>query len=56
MNKDNLQSMREEYSSATLSENSVDADPIKQFEIWFEAAQEVKVPGTKRHDACYFHY
>lgn len=32
--------MRLDYSSATLNEASVDADPIKQFEIWFNQALE----------------
>lgn len=32
--------MRHDYSSATLSEASADADPIKQFEIWFNQALE----------------
>ena len=34
--------MRQDYSSATLSEATVDADPIKQFEIWFNQALESK--------------
>ncbi len=32
--------MRQDYSSATLSEATVDADPIKQFETWFNQALE----------------
>ena len=32
--------MRQDYSSATLSEATVDADPIKQFELWFNQALE----------------
>jgi pyridoxamine 5'-phosphate oxidase len=44
MNNDKLQDMREEYASAELSENSVKADPIKQFTVWFDEAQEAKVP------------
>jgi len=57
MNQDNLQNMRAEYASAGLSENSVKADPIKQFAIWFDEAQEVNVPeqnammlATATHD------
>ncbi|WP_295677156.1 pyridoxamine 5'-phosphate oxidase [uncultured Mucilaginibacter sp.] len=57
MNQDNLQNMREDYASAELSENSVKADPIKQFGIWFDEAQEVNVPeknsmtlSTATHD------
>jgi pyridoxamine 5'-phosphate oxidase len=44
MSHDSLQDMREEYVFAELSENSADADPIKQFAVWFEDAQEAKVP------------
>jgi pyridoxamine 5'-phosphate oxidase len=40
MNQKDLQDMREDYSSTTLSEASVNADPIKQFEIWFNQALE----------------
>jgi len=57
MDQDNLQNMREEYASAALSENSVKADPIKQFGIWFDEAQAVEVPernamtlATATHD------
>lgn len=57
MNMENLQDMREEYASAELSENSVKADPIKQFAVWFDEAQEAKVPeqnamtlSTATHD------
>ena len=57
MNKEKLQDMRKEYASAELSENSVKADPIKQFMIWFDEAQEAKVPeenamtlSTATHD------
>jgi len=57
MKQDKLQDMREEYASAELSEDSVKADPIKQFGIWFDEAQEAKVPernamtlSTATHD------
>src|ERR1700744_453738 len=40
MNQKDLQDMRHDYSSATLSEASVDADPIKQFETWFNQVLE----------------
>lgn len=40
MDQKDLQDMRHDYSSATLNEASVDADPIKQFEIWFKQALE----------------
>jgi pyridoxamine-phosphate oxidase len=44
MEQENLQNMREDYTSATLSENSVKADPIKQFGIWFDEALAANVP------------
>ena len=44
MNQQDLENLREEYSAATLTESSTKADPIKQFEIWFNEAQEVEVP------------
>jgi pyridoxamine-phosphate oxidase len=44
MKQDKLQDMREEYASAELSESSVNADPIKQFALWFNEAQEVDLP------------
>jgi len=44
MSKEKLQDMREEYASAELTENSVKADPIKQFGIWFDEAQAAEVP------------
>jgi pyridoxamine 5'-phosphate oxidase len=36
--------LRRDYSHATLSEQDVDADPIKQFALWFHQAVETKVP------------
>jgi len=44
MSKEKLQDMREEYASAELTENSAKADPIKQFTVWFDEAQEAEVP------------
>ena len=44
MNKNTLQDMREDYRFAELTEKSVKADPIAQFVVWFEAAQEANVP------------
>ena len=38
MNQKDLQNLRQDYSAATLSENSIKADPIKQFEKWFNEA------------------
>jgi pyridoxamine 5'-phosphate oxidase len=36
--------IRTEYQRASLSEQDVDADPIKQFDIWFKEAVNAKVP------------
>jgi pyridoxamine-phosphate oxidase len=44
MNQEDLQNLREDYSGTSLSESNTKADPIKQFEIWFNEAQEANVP------------
>jgi len=44
MNQQELQNTREDYNAATLSEATTDADPIKQFDLWFTEAQNAKVP------------
>ncbi len=44
MNQEDLQNLRTDYTAAELSENSTKADPVKQFEIWFNEAQEAEVP------------
>ncbi len=44
MDQEKLENTREDYTAATLSETSTKADPIKQFEIWFDEAQEANVP------------
>ena len=36
--------LRRDYSQATLSEQEVDNDPIKQFAKWFQQAIETEVP------------
>lgn len=43
MNQDDLENLRVDYTAAELSENNSKADPIKQFEIWFNEAQDAKV-------------
>ncbi len=45
----NLENMRSEYMQKTLSESDVNADPIKQFEIWFSEAVDSKL---KDANAC----
>lgn len=44
MNQEELANTREDYTAASLSENSTKADPIKQFEVWFNEAQDANVP------------
>jgi pyridoxamine-phosphate oxidase len=44
MNQDKLENTRAEYTAASLSESSTKTDPIKQFEAWFNEAQEANVP------------
>lgn len=41
MNK--IEELRKEYAKASLDSNSIDSDPIKQFEKWFNEAQEATV-------------
>lgn len=43
MDKEQLQNLRQEYSSATLTENSTKESPIKQFEQWFHEAIEARI-------------
>ena len=57
MNEEELQNLRTEYTGAPLSESSTNPDPIKQFELWFNEAEEAKVPersamtlATATHD------
>jgi pyridoxamine 5'-phosphate oxidase len=38
MNREELQNLRKDYSSASLSEKDSDANPIKQFDSWFNEA------------------
>lgn len=38
MNREELQNLRQEYSTASLSEKDSDANPIKQFDSWFNEA------------------
>jgi pyridoxamine 5'-phosphate oxidase len=57
MNQEELENLRVDYTAAALSESSTKADPIKQFELWFNEAMEAKVPehnamtlATATHD------
>jgi pyridoxamine 5'-phosphate oxidase len=40
----NVADLRQEYMRAGLSESGADADPFRQFEIWFEDALQAKLP------------
>nr|WP_317169119.1 pyridoxamine 5'-phosphate oxidase family protein [Mucilaginibacter humi] len=44
MNKEDLQNLRRDYSAATLSETSINVNPIKQFDIWFNEAVTAEIP------------
>jgi len=46
MGKINLADLRIEYAKKELNVNQVKADPIEQFEIWFEEAIAAEVPDT----------
>ncbi len=57
MDQENLENLREDYTGVPLLESNTKADPIKQFEIWFNEAQEANVPeknamtlSTATHD------
>src|SRR6516164_8052032 len=39
-----IANMRKEYMWAGLSEAEMDADPIRQFEAWFEQARAANLP------------
>jgi pyridoxamine 5'-phosphate oxidase len=43
MNQEDIQNIRSEYLSASLSENEANADPIKQFDKWFNEALKAEV-------------
>ncbi|RYY35961.1 MAG: pyridoxamine 5'-phosphate oxidase [Sphingobacteriaceae bacterium] len=43
MDKEQLQNLRQEYTSATLTENSTKENPIKQFEAWFNEAVTAEI-------------
>ncbi len=43
MNREELQNLRQDYTAASLSEKDSSADPIQQFDNWFNQAAEAKV-------------
>ncbi len=43
-NKISIADLRRDYSHASLSEHDVDADPFRQFELWFHQAVEAQMP------------
>ncbi|GAA4085585.1 pyridoxamine 5'-phosphate oxidase [Mucilaginibacter panaciglaebae] len=44
MNQEELQNLRQDYSAAILSEKTISANPIKQFDQWFNEAIEAQIP------------
>ncbi|HEY9534183.1 MAG TPA: pyridoxamine 5'-phosphate oxidase [Mucilaginibacter sp.] len=44
MNQEELRNLRQDYSAAILSEKSINANPIKQFDQWFNEAIGAKIP------------
>ena len=44
MNQQELENQRDDYTLAAFSENDSKADPMKQFDLWFTQAQDIKVP------------
>ena len=43
MNQEELQNLRQDYSAASLSETTININPIKQFDTWFNEALEAKI-------------
>jgi pyridoxamine 5'-phosphate oxidase len=43
LTKENLQNLRQDYRSAQLNENDVDANPMEQFRKWFADALSAKL-------------
>ncbi|MBK0379513.1 pyridoxamine 5'-phosphate oxidase [Mucilaginibacter segetis] len=43
MNQQDIENLRQDYSSASLSETDVNPDPIKQFDKWFNEAINAKI-------------
>lgn len=44
MSHTSIADLRRDYSQATLSEQDVDADPIRQFAVWFQQALSAELP------------
>jgi pyridoxamine 5'-phosphate oxidase len=44
MDQEKIENLRIDYSGTPLLENNTKADPVKQFEKWFEEAREADVP------------
>ena len=43
MNEQDIQNLRQDYSAASLNENDVDTNPMRQFDKWFNEAINSKV-------------
>src|SRR5476651_241998 len=57
MNQEELQNLRQDYSAESLSEDTININPIKQFDSWLNEAIEAKLPepnamtlATATHD------
>ena len=48
-----ISDMRENYDRATLDEEHVDTDAMKQFQIWFQAARDEDVVEPQCNDYVY---
>ena len=40
----NIADLRRSYERAELNENASEADPMKQFEVWFQQALDAQLP------------
>jgi pyridoxamine 5'-phosphate oxidase len=43
MNEQDIQNLRQDYSAASLTETDVDANPMRQFDKWFNEAINAKI-------------
>jgi pyridoxamine 5'-phosphate oxidase len=43
MNEQDIENLRQDYSAASLNETDVDANPMRQFDKWFNEAINYKI-------------
>jgi pyridoxine/pyridoxamine 5'-phosphate oxidase len=53
MDQKDIENLRQDYNAASLNETDVDANPMRQFDKWFNEAINFKSTRAKRHDAGY---